>query len=70
MYHKKPENCTHSYIGDGQCDGMMNNEEKCFDGGDCCMRNKGHLFSDNKSFSKPIKQKSATLISQIPNFLC
>ena len=33
----KPTDCNHMYIADGFCDGFLNNEENCFDGGDCCL---------------------------------
>ena len=38
---KDPKYCngkfhsTLSYLGDGYCDNWLNNEENCFDGGDC-----------------------------------
>ena len=37
-YKPKPKLCNvdHTWIGDGECDGILNNEKNCYDGGDCC----------------------------------
>ena len=33
----KPNVCSENpFIGDNVCNGNLNNEENCFDGGDCC----------------------------------
>ena len=33
----KPNVCPENpFIGDNVCNGNLNNEENCFDGGDCC----------------------------------
>ena len=45
---KDPKYCngkfhsTLSYLGDGYCDDWLNNEENCFDGGDCFWSTKVH----------------------------
>ena len=34
-------------IGDGFCDGFLNNEENCYDGGDCCGEDANMDFCHN-----------------------
>ena len=42
----QPKPCNEGYSGDGYCDGVNNNEECGFDGGDCCQESPHEYWDD------------------------